>query len=120
MSNSFVTPWTVACQAPLSMGFGFPRQEYWNGLPFPPPVDLPVPGIEHTTPALAHGFFTTEPPGKPFILVIGGKKMLWKRMQGLNSSGSKDYHHLRHKEQLFARFPNSACGPGHLPHGLRF
>ena len=40
----FVTPWTVACQAPLSMGFS--RQEYWSGLPFPPPRDLPDPGIK--------------------------------------------------------------------------
>ena len=40
----FVTPWTIACQAPLSMGFS--RQEYWSGLPFPPPRDLPHPGIE--------------------------------------------------------------------------
>ena len=40
---SFVTPWTVACQAPLSMKFS--RQEYWSGLPFPPPGDLPDPGI---------------------------------------------------------------------------
>ena len=39
-----MTPWTVACQAPLSMGF--PRQEYWSGLPFPPPGDLPDLGIE--------------------------------------------------------------------------
>ena len=43
----FVTPWTVACQAPLSMGFS--RQEYWSGLPCPPPGDLPDPGIEPTT-----------------------------------------------------------------------
>ena len=42
VSNSFVTPWTVACQAPLSMGF--PRQEYWRGLPFPSAGDLPHPG----------------------------------------------------------------------------
>ena len=62
----FVTPWTVAHQAPLSMGFS--RQEYWNGLPFPPPGDLPEAGIEPMTPAspaLAGGFFTTELPGKP-------------------------------------------------------
>ena len=48
---------------------GFPRQEYWNGLPFPPPGDLPDPGTEHTTPvapALTGGFFTTELPGKSF------------------------------------------------------
>ena len=67
MSNSFAIPWTVASQAPLSMGF--PRQEYWNGLPFPSPGDLPDPGIEPVSPALAGGFFTTKPPGKPLDLV---------------------------------------------------
>ena len=59
----FATPWTVARQVPLSMGFS--RQEYWNGLPFPPPEDLPNPGTEPSSPALAGGFFTAEPPGKP-------------------------------------------------------
>ena len=59
----FATPWTVAFQAPLSMGF--PRQEYWSGLPFLSPGDLPNPGIKPVSPALASGFFTTEPPGKP-------------------------------------------------------
>ena len=57
----FATPWTVARQAPLSMGFS--RQEYWSGLPFPPPGDLPDPGIEPaslTSPVLAAGFFTTS------------------------------------------------------------
>ena len=56
----YATPWTSACQAPLSMGFS--RQEYWSGLPFPPPGDLPDPGIKPTSPvslALAGGFFTT-------------------------------------------------------------
>ena len=48
-SDSFMTPWTVACQAPLSMRF--PRQEYWSGLPFPSPGDLPNPGIELRSPA---------------------------------------------------------------------
>ena len=61
--DSLATPWTVACQSPLSMGF--PRQEYWSGLPFPPPGDLPHPGIEPASLALAGRFFTTEPPGKP-------------------------------------------------------
>ena len=50
-------------QAPLSKGF--PRQEYWSGLPFHSPGDLPDPGIELMSPALADGFFTIEPPGKP-------------------------------------------------------
>ena len=61
MSDSFVTPRTVACQAPLSMGF--PRQEYQSGLPFPSPGDLSDPGIEPMSPTLAGRFFTTEPPG---------------------------------------------------------
>ena len=52
----FATPWTVACQAPLSMGFSA-RLEYWSGLPCPPPGDLPDP---RTSPALANGFFTTN------------------------------------------------------------
>ena len=59
----FVTPWTVACQAPLSMGFS--RKEYWSGLPRPPPGDLSHMGIKPVPPALSGGFFTTEPPGKP-------------------------------------------------------
>ena len=58
----FVTAWTVAHRAPLSMGFS--RQDYWSGLPFPSPGDLPDPGIEPTSP-LAGRFFTAEPPGKP-------------------------------------------------------
>ena len=68
MSDSFVTPWTVALQAPLSMGFS--RQEYWSGLPFPSPGGLPRPGMEAVSPALAGGFFTTEPPGKPLKMEV--------------------------------------------------
>ena len=59
----FATPWTVARQAPLSMGFF--RQERWSGLPFRPPGDLPDPGIELMYPAVAGGLFTTEPHGMP-------------------------------------------------------
>ena len=58
----FAIPWTVARQAPLSVGFS--RQEYWSGLPSPSPGDLPDPGIKPATPTLASGFFITEPPGK--------------------------------------------------------
>ena len=58
----FMTLWIVAHQAPPSMGFF--RQEYWSGLPFPPPGDLPDPGIKPMSLALAGGFFTTELPGK--------------------------------------------------------
>ena len=58
----FATPWTVAHQAPPSMGFS--RQEYWSGLPFSSPGDLPNPGIEPRSPALQADTFISEPPGK--------------------------------------------------------
>ena len=58
MSNSVVTAWTAARLAPGSMGFS--RQEYWSGLPFPPPGDLPDPGIEPVSPALAGGFLVFQ------------------------------------------------------------
>ena len=60
MSNS-ETPWIIAYQAPLSMGF--PRQEYWSGLPFPSPGDLPGPGIEPRSPTLQTDALPSEPPG---------------------------------------------------------
>ena len=62
----FATPWTIVHQAPLSMRF--PREEYWSRLPFPPPRNLPDPGIEPmflVSPALAGGFLTTEPHEEP-------------------------------------------------------
>ena len=62
----FLTPWAVSHQPPLSMRFF--RQEYWSGLPFPTPGDLPDPRIEPTSlasPTLAGGFFSTPPHGKP-------------------------------------------------------
>ena len=71
VSDSFESPWTVACQTPLSMGFS--RQEYWSGLPFLIHGDLPNPRIEpvsSVSPALAGKFFTTEPYGKPYIRTL--------------------------------------------------
>ena len=67
MSYSPATPWTVALQAPLFMGF--PKQEYWSGLPFPSPRDLPDQGL-NLDPALAGRSFNTEPPGKPTLLYL--------------------------------------------------
>ena len=64
----FSTPWTIAHQAPLSIGFS--RQEYWYGWPFLSPGDLSHPGIEPTSPEMAGGLFTTEPPGKSPIILI--------------------------------------------------
>ena len=62
----FVTPWTVAHQSPLSMGFS--RQEYWSGLPFPSPGDFPNPGIEPWSPALQADDLPSELWGKPLII----------------------------------------------------
>ena len=62
-------PWTVAHQAPPSMGFS--RQEYWSGLPFPSPGDLPNPGIEPRSPTLQADALTSAPPGKPLEMRIG-------------------------------------------------
>ena len=67
-------PWTVAHQAPPSMGFS--RQEYWSGLPFPSPGDFPGPGIEPRSPALEADALTSEPPG----LIKAGD---WADMGGL-------------------------------------
>ena len=66
MSSTFGTPRTIICQAPVSMEFS--RRDYWSGLPFLTPGDLPGPGIQYVSPVspvLAGGFFITEPPGKP-------------------------------------------------------
>ena len=63
----FGTPWTVACQAPRSMGFS--RQEYWSGLPIPSPGDLPNPGIKPGSPALQADSLPSEPLGKPIHCV---------------------------------------------------
>ena len=59
----FATPWTVDCQAPLTIGFS--RQGYWSGLPFPSPEGLPDPGIEPRSPALQAVSLPSEPPVKP-------------------------------------------------------
>ena len=63
----FATPWTVAYQASPSMGFS--RQEYWSGLPFPSPGDLPNPGIEPGSPALQTDSLSPEPPGNIYIYI---------------------------------------------------
>ena len=70
----FATPWTVAQQAPPSMEFS--RQEYWSGLPFPSPGDLPDPGIKPWSPALQADALPSEPPGKPSIT--------WKKLSSGN------------------------------------
>ena len=69
VSDSFATPWTAACWAPLSVGFS--RQEDWSELPFPSAGDLPNRGTEPTSPSLTGRFFPAEPPVKPVGSFIG-------------------------------------------------
>ena len=76
----FVTPWTLALQAPLSVEF--PRQEYWGGLPFPSPRNLPNPRIKLRPPALQADSLLSEPPGKPNLSsidrgLLSGWDSLW-------------------------------------------
>ena len=88
----FVTPQTVTYQAPLSMGFS--RQEYWSGLPFPPPVDPLDPGIEPVspvTPTLQTDSLPLEPPGKPLMPSICSKITHW---QGGSRIWKKDYQEI--------------------------
>ena len=72
-----LTPWTVACQAPLSMEFS--RQEYWSGLPLPSPGDIPDPGIKPGSPALQADSLLSQPPGKL-------QKRHWEEVQLLSRS----------------------------------
>ena len=111
-----VTPWTVAHQAPLSMGF--PRQEYWSGLPFPTSGDLPNPGIEPmslVSPALAGRFSTIAPPGSPssrwYLKVISGRLNWQSRLQQVRDSwakhrcqGKKSQLHSWHPYQQHIKF----------------
>ena len=76
----FATPWTAAHQAPPSMGFS--RQEYWSGLPFPSPGDLPDPGIERRSSALRADALTSEPP---WIINLRGKKHIILVKRGMKN-----------------------------------
>ena len=107
----FTTPWTVACQAPLSMEFS--RQEYCSGLPFPSPGDLLDPGITPMTllfPALAGRFFTTVPLGNPTVLSKFLKQNLntlctFKlRLTGFSTYTGPDSHHPSHQVHSLARW----------------
>ena len=79
----FVTPWTVAHQVPLSMGYS--RQEYWSGLPFPPPGDLPDPGVEPASPHCMQ-ILTAEPPGKVYLYPASVSEPLWSQAPASSSS----------------------------------
>ena len=98
-----VTPWTVAHQAPLSMGF--PRQEYWSGLPFPSPGDLHNPGIKPlylTSPALTGGSFTTSTKKRVNYMT---SKIL------LDSETPLTYNCLAHREHIHTGFTGGEIIP---------
>ena len=96
-SHSIMSLWTIAHPAPLSMGF--PRQKYWSGLSFPSPGDFPNLWIKPTSPALAGGFFITEPSEKPVYLAklyqIDTLKIAWAIESFYN--GSNPFHQRRFK-----------------------
>ena len=97
LSHSVIaTPWTIAYQVPLSMGFF--RKEYWSGLPFSSPGDLPDPGIEHRSPILQVDYLPSELPGKPSIYSYANR-MAISTLQGWNEVciiNPKEWIHLDH------------------------
>ena len=103
-----MTPWTVACQAPLSMGFS--RQEYWKGLPFPSPGDLPDPVIEPRFPALQRDSLPSELPGKPKNIGVGIPGCYKKKNYGSvviknrdMQAVEKNLHPMSHFSESFER-----------------
>ena len=101
----FETPWTVAYQAPQSMEFS--RQEYWSGLPFPAPGDLPNPGIEPESPALQADALPSEPPGLIFLLL--------SYLSGFpGGSDSKEFIISIERKKCIEGFPH----PSYLPASL--
>ena len=100
----FVTPWAVAYRAPPSMGFS--RQEYWSGLPFPSPGDLPDPGIEPGSPTFQADALTSEPPGKPVaqkeeaFSVVKTVKRQWITMSSLKCWAYKELNRHFSKEDI--------------------
>ena len=100
-------PWTVAQQAPLSMGF--PRQEYWSGLPLPSPGDLPDPGIEPVSSALHTDSLPSGPPGKPIQSGQRSKKKL----------GDVSYSSKELKSASISLYPQICCVAPSVPHNFQ-
>ena len=92
----FATPWTVAHQAPPSIGFS--RQEYWSGLPFPSPGDLPDPGIEPRSPALQAAALTSQPPGKPMCSDSNIENVIILTQGGVSLGGDMTVNNGCHEE----------------------
>ena len=112
LSHLFAIPWTIAHQAPLSMGFS--RQEYWSGLPFPPPGDLPNPGIELTSPVSPALQMNSLPlshlrsPCKTILFII------FKKHFSMKTSDSywvllAGYLVLTNYSMCFSTFPSFSC-----------
>ena len=114
----FAIPWTVAHQAPPSMGFS--RQEYWSGLPFPSPWDLPDPGIEPWSPALQAYALLSEPLGKPMskklaflkanfgrLVKSGLKYRLWKHLSIFPLDGAVYFLFFHSKQGQLSRQVNT-------------
>ena len=110
----FATSWTAALQAPLSMGFS--RQEYWSGLPFPSPGDLPNPGIKPESPVLQADALSSEPPGK---LVHKPRLKILPVAMKIKDPATKSQHNqinkliLKKKKEYWSGLPFPA--PGDLP-----
>ena len=113
----FANPWTAVCQAPLSMRFL--RQEYWSGLPFPPPVDLPDPGIKPASPALQVDSLSAEPLAGvgshlqiQFSSVAQSCLTLWDPMN-CSKPGLPVHHHLPEFTQTHVHQVGDAIQPSH-------
>ena len=108
----FAISWTVAPQVPLSMEFS--RQEYWIGLQFPTPGDLSDPGIKSAplmSPVLAGGFFTTAPPGKPFLKTILISSCALQAGRNIPLPLSEETRQGRRKSVLRATLQDCLCHP---------
>ena len=106
----FATPWTVALQAPLSMGFS--RQEYWRGLPFHSPGHLPDPGIKPRSSALQVDSLPSKPPGNPFLEDIILQKLLTIWEKNTLFPWLQQNHFLAHMYLCPWDFPGKNTGGG--------
>ena len=106
-----MTPWTVAYQASPSVEFS--RQEYWSGLPFPFPGNLPGPGIKPVSPALSGRFFTTETPGKPSTGLAGLQGTTQQRstqIEGNKTDPLPGGERVKNLEDMFQNYYNLLSG----------